>query len=196
MVAANDPQAGALLALIGAPGPTQVPVVGATLNTESGSFINPVLDLRTIEDIPALDPTIWQTFEVGYKGLLLGSNLLLGANVYYTDVDAFVSSLQTFTPNVFLPEAPTEALVLDIDRDGNVGKTVKLKTGRPDKPHAQMRQARKLANGNYLVGHNADRVVREYDSVGKVVRTIAVEGNPYGAVRLRQLLMTPLRCGY
>ena len=113
VVAANDPQAGALLALIGAPGPTQVPVVGATLNTESGSFINPVLDLRTIQDVPALDPTIWQTFEVGYKGLLLGSNLLLGANVYYTDVDQFVSSLQTFTPNVFLPEAPTEAYLVD-----------------------------------------------------------------------------------
>ncbi len=113
VVTANDPAAGLLLASIAAPGATDIPVVGATLNTESGSFINPVLDLRTIQDVPALDPTIWQTFEVGYKGLLLGSNLLLGANVYYTDVDQFVSSLTTFTPNVFLPEAPTEAYLVD-----------------------------------------------------------------------------------
>ena len=113
VVAANDPAAGALLGLIAAPGSTDIPVIGATLNTESGSFINPVFDLRTIQDIPALDPTIWQTFEVGYKGLLLGSNLLLGANAYFTDVDQFVSSLQTFTPNVFLPEQATEAYLVD-----------------------------------------------------------------------------------
>jgi iron complex outermembrane receptor protein len=113
VVGANDPQAGALLAAIPAPGATDIPVVGATLNTESGTFINPVADLRTIQDIPALDPTIWQTFEVGYKGLLLGSNLLLGANVYYTDVDQFVSSLTTFTPNVFLPEEQTEAYLVE-----------------------------------------------------------------------------------
>jgi outer membrane receptor for ferrienterochelin and colicins len=113
VVAANNPAGGALLAAIAPPGATDIPVVGATLNLEAGSFINPVLDLRTIQDIPALDPTIWQTFEVGYKGLLLGSNLLLGANVYYTDVDQFVSSLQTFTPNVFLPEAPTEVYLVE-----------------------------------------------------------------------------------
>ncbi len=113
VVAANDPAAGLLLASIAAPGATDIPVIGATLNTETGSFVNPVFDLRTIQDIQALDPTIWQTFEVGYKGLLLGSNLLLGANFYFTDVDQFVSSLQTFTPNVFLPEEATDAYLVD-----------------------------------------------------------------------------------
>ena len=113
VVTANNPSGGALLASIAPPGATDIPVVGATLDLESGTFINPITDLRTIQDIPALDPTIWQTFEVGYKGLLLGNNLLLGANAYYTDVDAFVSSLQTFTPNVFLPQAPTEAYLVD-----------------------------------------------------------------------------------
>jgi len=113
VVAAADPQAGALLGLIAAPGPTDIPVIGASLDIESRSFINPVTDLRTIQDVPALDPTIWQTFEIGYKGLLLGNNRLLGANAYYSDVDAFVSSLQTFTPNVFLPQAPTEAYLVD-----------------------------------------------------------------------------------
>ena len=62
-------------------------------------------------------------------------------------------------------------------------KTVRLTTNQKN-VHGQMRQARKLANGNYLVGHNADRVVREYDRDGKVVRTIDVGGNPYGAIRL------------
>jgi iron complex outermembrane receptor protein len=104
-----NPQAAALLDLAGTPGPTQVPVFGATLDLNSQDFINPVLDLSTVEDVPALEPTIWQTFEVGYKGLLLGSNLLLGVNGYYTDVDNFVSALETFTPNLFLPETPIDA---------------------------------------------------------------------------------------
>ena len=62
----------------------------------------PRFDPTGISDVPVLEPTIWQTFEVGYKGLLLGSKLLLGANVYFTDVDNFVSALEPFTPNVFL----------------------------------------------------------------------------------------------
>lgn len=113
VVSASDPAAGGLLAAIAPPGATDIPVIGATLDIESASFINPITDLRTVQDIPALDPTIWQTFEIGYKGLLLGNNLLLGANAYYTDADAFVSSLQTFTPNVFLPAAQTEAYLVD-----------------------------------------------------------------------------------
>ncbi|MCD6395732.1 MAG: hypothetical protein J7M40_19790 [Planctomycetes bacterium] len=40
--------------------------------------------------------------------------------------------------------------ILEIDRSGKILKTVKLKT-RQKKPHAQMRQARKLLNGNTVV---------------------------------------------
>jgi len=85
-----------------------VPINAAILNPDyddqvEGSipFFSPFSPAAT-PDVPALEPTIWQTFEVGYKGLLLGSKLLLGANVYFTDVDNFVSALEPFTPNVFL----------------------------------------------------------------------------------------------
>ena len=107
LVSANDPAAGALLGLIDTPGASDIPVIGATLDLNTQTFQNPILDLRQIPDVPALVPTIWQTFEVGYKGLLLDSNLLLGANLYYTDVDNFVSALEPFTPNIFLPEQQT-----------------------------------------------------------------------------------------
>ena len=113
VVGAADAQAGALLGAIQAPGSTDIPVVAATLDLNSAQFINPTLDLAGIQDIPALEPTIWQTFEVGYKGLLLGNNLLLGANLYYTDVDNFVSALEPFTPNVFLPQEQTEAYLAE-----------------------------------------------------------------------------------
>jgi len=112
-VGASNPAAGQLLGAIAVPGATDIPVIGATADLNTGTFVDPVLDLRTIQDIPALEPTIWQTFEVGYKGLLLGSNLLLGANVYYTDVDNFISALEPFTPNIFLPEAQTDAYLAD-----------------------------------------------------------------------------------
>jgi iron complex outermembrane receptor protein len=112
LVAANDPAAGGLLGAIGVPGATDIPVIAATLNIDSQQFENPILDLRQVPDVPALEPTIWQTFELGYKGLLLGDKLLLGANAYYTQVDDFVSALEPFTPNIFLPEAPTEAFLV------------------------------------------------------------------------------------
>jgi iron complex outermembrane receptor protein len=113
VVSLSNPDAGNLLRAIGEPGAADIPVVGATLDLTAGDFANPILDLRTISDVPALVPTIWQTFEVGYKGLLVGSKLLLGVNGYYTDVDNFVSALEPFTPNIFLPEGPTEAFLVD-----------------------------------------------------------------------------------
>jgi hypothetical protein len=60
-------------------------------------------------------------------------------------------------------------VIHEIDMDGKIQKTVKLKTNQK-KTHSQMRIVKKLPNGNYLVGHNKDAVVREYDPKGKVVR--------------------------
>jgi iron complex outermembrane receptor protein len=113
VVGASNPQAGALLSQIGVPTAADIPVIGATLNIDSQQFENPIPDLRTVQNVPNLEPTIWQTFEVGYKGLLLGDNLLLGGNAYYTQVDNFVSALEPFTPNIFLPAEQTEAYLVD-----------------------------------------------------------------------------------
>lgn len=113
VVSLSNPAAGQLLQAIAAPGATDIPVIGATLDLNAGEFTNPILDLRQVPDVPALEPTIWQTFEIGYKGLLLDSNLLLGANVYFTDVDNFISALEPFTPNIFLPEGQTNDYLVD-----------------------------------------------------------------------------------
>lgn len=113
VVSLTNPAAGDLLRAINAPSAADIPVIAATLNIDSQQFENPILDLRQVPDVPALEPAIWQTFEVGYKGLLLGDKLLLGANAYYTDVDNFISALEPFTPNIFLPEAQTEAFLVD-----------------------------------------------------------------------------------
>jgi len=91
------------------------------------------------------------------------------------------------------------ARIVEINRIGAITKEIALKVDHPN-PHRDTRMARKLKNGNYLVCHEADGAVREYDDAGKVVweykldlggrpRTPGhgVEGHGteiYGAVRL------------
>ncbi|QDU79437.1 hypothetical protein Pla110_11470 [Polystyrenella longa] len=52
--------------------------------------------------------------------------------------------------------------IIEIDRSGKLLKTVPLKIENPH-PHRDTRLARKLDNGNYLVCHEGDGVIREYD---------------------------------
>src|SRR5262249_1655909 len=56
--------------------------------------------------------------------------------------------------------------IIEIDRDGKVLKEFKLEIDHPH-PHTDTRLVRKLANGNYLVCHEADGVVREYGPAGR-----------------------------
>jgi outer membrane protein assembly factor BamB len=58
--------------------------------------------------------------------------------------------------------------IIEVDRSGKLLREVKLKVDRPN-AHTDTRLARKLENGNYLVCHEGDGVVREYDATGKIV---------------------------
>jgi len=60
------------------------------------------------------------------------------------------------------------ARIIEIDRDGRLLKEVKLKVNHPH-PHTDTRLARRLPNSHYLVCHEGDGTVREYDSAGAVV---------------------------
>jgi outer membrane protein assembly factor BamB len=57
--------------------------------------------------------------------------------------------------------------IIEIDRDGKLLHEVKLQVDHPH-PHTDTRLVRKLSSGNYLVCHEGDGVVREYDATGKV----------------------------
>ncbi|NNC88239.1 MAG: PQQ-binding-like beta-propeller repeat protein [Akkermansiaceae bacterium] len=63
--------------------------------------------------------------------------------------------------------------IIEVDRDGKLLKEIKLKLDKPH-PHRDTRLARKLDNGHYLVCHEGDGKVREYDSGGSVVWEYAV----------------------
>ena len=62
-------------------------------------------------DVPDLLPTIHNSFEVGYKGLIQ-DRVLLAADFYRTRIDNFVGSLRVETPNVFFDPASVRAFVL------------------------------------------------------------------------------------
>ena len=59
--------------------------------------------------------------------------------------------------------------IIEIDRDGKIHHQIKLQVKQPN-AHRDTRLARKLDNGNYLVCHEGDGVLKEYEGKsGKVV---------------------------
>jgi hypothetical protein len=57
--------------------------------------------------------------------------------------------------------------IVEVDRSGEVVKEIPLLVTKPD-AHRDTRLARKLGNGNYLVCHEGDGTVCEYDGDGEV----------------------------
>src|SRR3954468_22095692 len=60
------------------------------------------------------------------------------------------------------------ARIIEVDTEGKIQHEVKLKVDHPN-PHSDTRLVRKIANGHYLVAHESDGHVREYDRNGEIV---------------------------
>jgi hypothetical protein len=85
--------------------------------------------------------------------------------------------------NTFVGECNGGRL-LEIEPSGRIAKEIRLLPEGKDGGHLYMRNARRLANGHYLVTHYGEQVVREYDANGKPVLTIPAAGGPHSAARL------------
>ena len=85
--------------------------------------------------------------------------------------------------NTFIGESNSGKL-LEVAPDGLIVSQINLFPDSLDAGSAFMRNARKLANGNYLVAHYGMDVVREYNSQGKMLMEIPVKGGPHSVVRL------------
>jgi hypothetical protein len=85
--------------------------------------------------------------------------------------------------NTFIGECNSGRLI-EVEPSGKIARELRLLPEGKDGGHVYMRNARKLANGNYLVTHYGEEVVREYDPSGKVVMEIPAPGGPHSAVRL------------
>ncbi|MCC7264521.1 MAG: TonB-dependent receptor [Candidatus Latescibacteria bacterium] len=106
---ATTAQATAQSLAAGLPGllPAQLPGLKNTLrrlNVETSAF-DPV---GAVTDVPLTKPTITQTYELGYKGLI-GGKLVIAADAYRTRTKNFVGPLAVETPNVFLDPASLAA---------------------------------------------------------------------------------------
>ena len=73
--------------------------------------------------------------------------------------------------------------IMEIDRAGVIRKSLKIDTTVTG-VHDQFRNARKLANGNYLVAFMGENAVKEFNNDGELIRTIKTPGNCFCAVRL------------
>jgi len=85
--------------------------------------------------------------------------------------------------NTFIGECNSGRL-LEVEPSGRIAKEVRLQPEGKDGGPLYMRNARRLADGHYLVTHYGEQVVREYDAEGKVVRSIPAAGGPHSAARL------------
>ena len=88
------------------PGDPEIGTMLARLDINSQAF-TPDAGPTAVDPIK---PTIYTTFEGGYKGLL-GGRVLLAADVYRANIQNFVGPLRVETPNVFLDPGSTHAFV-------------------------------------------------------------------------------------
>ncbi len=112
---ALDPALGALVPALRNPGayPTdpQLATVFRRLNPNAADPRDAYpLDQGELTDIARLESTIYNTFEVGYKGLIR-DRVLLAVDAYFADVENFVGPLRVETPNVFFDPASLQAFV-------------------------------------------------------------------------------------
>jgi hypothetical protein len=91
---------------------------------------------------------------------------------------------------ILLTESGAKPRLLEIDREGKTLVEIPLQC-QTKNAHMETRMARKLANGNYLVPHLLDKVVREYRPDGSVASATKTpddpkESWPFTAIRLDQ----------
>lgn len=77
--------------------------------------------------------------------------------------------------NTLIAETGNLRLV-EVDKDDRIVKEIPLTVEHPNS-HRDTRLMRKLENGNYLVCHEGDGTVREYDPQGKVVWSYVLDLN-------------------
>jgi outer membrane protein assembly factor BamB len=63
--------------------------------------------------------------------------------------------------------------IIEVDTKGDIVRQISLKIAKSN-PHSDTRLVRKLDTGNYLVCHESQGLVREYDRTGKIVWEYAV----------------------
>lgn len=107
-----------------------------------------------------------------------------GATVFeYTSPSEIYACQRLADGHTFVGECSSGRL-LEVAADGSVAKEVRLLPQGQDAGHVFMRNARRLADGHFLVAHYGAEVVREYDADGKQVWEAKAPGGAHSVVRL------------
>ena len=120
----------------------------------NGNYLFQTSFQRLVEVNPRTDQVVWE-----YNAAEMNGNR--GRRV---EVHAFQRLANGST--MVVESGPPR--ILEVDPEGKPLKEIKLKVDHPN-AHSDTRLARKLENGHYLVAHEADGTVREYDGSGLVV---------------------------
>lgn len=110
---------------------------------------------RLVEVDPRTDETVW-SYDAARANRATG------------DGPVEVHAFQRLADGVTMIAESGPARIIEVDRAGRLLRAVPLQVDRPD-PHHDTRLVRKTGAGTWLVAHEADGVVREYDSQGAVV---------------------------
>ena len=145
--------------------------------------INDIHDLHVLPDGNILFQTSWtKLVEVTPEGKTVwqyDAGKMNGNEGKKVEVHAF----QRLADGLTMIAESGPGRIIEVDPKGRLVKEIKLKLDKPD-PHRDTRLARKLENGHYLVAHEGDAAVREYDADGKVVWEHKVGTAVYSAERL------------
>ncbi|HEY6401576.1 MAG TPA: hypothetical protein VI479_09215 [Blastocatellia bacterium] len=87
-----------------------------------------------------------------------------------------IHSYQRLKNGLTLIAESGNARLVEVDKKAQIVKEIALTIDRPN-AHRDTRMVRKLDNGHYLVCHEGDGKLREYDSAGKVVWTYEMDLN-------------------
>lgn len=103
LAAAGQPQAviDAMVGAVGSVVPSTVSNVDNTMMLFDPNQKTFLPYTSSLQDISRIEPTITQTFELGYKGVI-DNRIALSLDLYYTKKNNFIGPLAVETPSVFL----------------------------------------------------------------------------------------------
>lgn len=146
----------------------RIAIIGEDGKTTWEAKIGPLHDLHVLPNGNVLFQKTWtEIAEVNPKS---------GETVWSYDAKAIPSNksvpmeihaFQRLTDGNTMVAESGPGRIIELDSKLKVASTMALKVSRPD-PHRDTRLVRKLASGNYLVCHEGDGLVREYEPSGKI----------------------------
>jgi len=152
----------------------RVAIIGEDGKTEWHFKIGPLHDLHILPNGHVLLQTSWtEVAEVNPANNEIVWRYEAKSRPENKDKPLEIHAFQRIADGATMVAESGPGNVIELSAEGKVVHSMALKVSKPD-AHRDTRLVRKLASGNYLVCHEGDGLVREYDPSGKTVWEYAV----------------------